>query len=90
MRCRKCGKENNDGAKFCAYCGTALSMPDSAGIQSQLLLWLGYLSQGGFARDSTITRLPKETDISRRWIMRRQKTLSSRRYQWIQSKRSLT
>lgn len=35
MRCRKCGKENNDGAKFCAYCGTALSMPDSAGIQSK-------------------------------------------------------
>lgn len=35
MRCRKCGKENNDGAKFCAYCGTDLSMPDSAGIQSK-------------------------------------------------------
>ena len=35
MRCRKCGKENNDGAKFCAYCGTVLSMPDSAGIQSK-------------------------------------------------------
>ena len=35
MRCRKCGKENNDGAKFCAYCGTALSMSDSAGIQSK-------------------------------------------------------
>lgn len=32
MRCRECGKENNDGAKFCAYCGTALSMSDSGSL----------------------------------------------------------
>ena len=24
MRCGKCGGENNDGAKFCAYCGSPL------------------------------------------------------------------
>ena len=35
MKCKKCGKENNDEAKFCAYCGTILTSIDSAGIQSK-------------------------------------------------------
>ena len=35
MKCNKCGKENNDEAKFCAYCGTILAPMDSADIQSK-------------------------------------------------------
>ena len=29
MFCTKCGKENNDGAKFCTGCGNALSAPET-------------------------------------------------------------
>lgn len=27
MRCNQCGKENKDGARFCAFCGAALTEP---------------------------------------------------------------
>ncbi|MGN0269710.1 MAG: zinc-ribbon domain-containing protein, partial [Candidatus Weimeria sp.] len=33
MYCRKCGKQINDDAKFCKYCGTPVKRNNKPGVQ---------------------------------------------------------
>ena len=40
MYCKKCGKEIEEGAKFCTYCGNQIEEKDSNDTYNKKIRWL--------------------------------------------------